>query len=94
VRYIVGVLALLIAGCASTVSKQSDIEVLPWVEALNEWALKTGYQLIVPSACAQRDVIRSVDSSNPLEALDRMLEGTGLTYTAINERTVAIRCAR
>jgi iron complex outermembrane receptor protein len=69
-----------------------DIKPQPIVEALNDWAQQTGFQLIVPeeatdSALRSRAVLGRYTAQ---AALEELLIGMPLTYTFVNARTVAI----
>jgi iron complex outermembrane recepter protein len=81
-------------------SDGSDIEVrvdIPShatvVEALNEFALQTGLQLIVPEAGAgvlEKRIPRIRRAGTAREVLNAMLAGLPLRYTFVNERTIAV----
>jgi iron complex outermembrane receptor protein len=69
-----------------------DIKPQPIVEALNDWAQQTGFQLIVPEEATDSPMqSRAVRGKYTAQAaLDQLLIGMPLTYTFVNERTVAI----
>lgn len=92
-RYVIGILALLIAGCATTGKEIETDEVgaLSIVDSLSTWAKMTGYQIVVPQ-CANEVPARGAVGKDAVDLLVRLLEGSGLGYTFINEKTVAIRC--
>ena len=68
-----------------------SIERQPLSQALNTFAKHTGLQLIYVSNDAEGRVAKSVPTGLTAdEALQRMLDGTGLAHEFINERTVRI----
>jgi iron complex outermembrane recepter protein len=62
-------------------------------DALNDWAQKTGFQLIAPSSeLMKRLVVPAVAGDfTPRAALEQLLAGTPLTYELLDGRTVVIR---
>src|SRR5687767_14688380 len=68
------------------------VEPQPMSEALNAWAQQAKLQLIWPSGMREAKQIsaRVVGSFTPQQALQMLLEGTGLTYSFIDRQTVAI----
>lgn len=82
-RLCFGVL-LLFAGCATTPP--------PLPEALMHWAVRTGYQLIIPDCPETRRPARPIQASDPQDELEQLLAASGLHYEVINPRTVAIVC--
>ena len=68
------------------------IEQQTLADALAHWAQQTGFQLI--SQVELTTVLtapRLHGTYSAQAALDRLLEGTSLTYVWLNERTVAVR---
>lgn len=68
------------------------IERQPLADALAQWAQQTGFQLI--SQVEMTTVLtapRLHGTYSAQRALERLLEGTPLTYVWLNERTVAVR---
>ena len=85
----------MLAGCVllalNCAHAQSIAGNQPLGEALSAFAKQTGLQLIYVSDDASGRIARPVgDGLSPAEALGRMLEGTGLAYEFINDRTVRI----
>lgn len=70
-----------------------DIKPQAMTEALTQWAQQTGFQVLIPEAVdgAGQLAVRVKGRMTPLAALQRLLEGTTLTYQLANARTVAIR---
>jgi iron complex outermembrane receptor protein len=61
-------------------------------QALDEFAARTGLQVVYRSDIAARVRTRGAAGNlSPQQTLEQLLEGTGLRYEFINERTVAIR---
>jgi iron complex outermembrane receptor protein len=60
-------------------------------DALNEWAQLTGYHIIAPHITSTLAAPRLEGSFTPRAALEKLLEGTPLTYELLDARTVAIR---
>jgi hypothetical protein len=79
--------ALALAGCAQT----PTTELQPLEDALIEWAQQTGYQIIVPADDRTQRPVRRVRVGDPLGTLEALLEGTGLGWEMVNERTVVVR---
>lgn len=75
---------VLLAGCATGPP--------PLSEALMEWSLRTGYQIVVPDCREARRQARVIQASGPQDELEQLLAGTGLHFEVINPRTVAIVC--
>ncbi|MFC4307785.1 TonB-dependent receptor [Steroidobacter flavus] len=70
-----------------------DIPKQPLNEALAEWARQSGLQVLqrnLDSALHETVSIAVTGQLSPIEALQRLLANTGLTYELINERTVRI----
>ena len=68
-----------------------SIEPQPLSQALSTFAKQTGLQLIYVSDDADGRVSKPVPAGlAPADALERMLDGTGLAYEFINEKTVRI----
>jgi iron complex outermembrane receptor protein len=69
-----------------------SIEAKALMDALNDWAQQTGYQLIVRAEDARANVIsRPVTGTLPADrALEILLTGSGLGFDFVDERTVAI----
>lgn len=69
-----------------------DLEPQTLADALTEWAQQTGFQ-VISSVEATRVVLVPglAGTFTPQGALERLLDGTPLTYAWLNERTVAIR---
>lgn len=80
---------LLLAGCAAV---PPEVRAPTLVESLTEWALESGYQLIAPECPELGLPARKVGPTNSIDALNKLLAGTSLTYSYVNGRTVAIRC--
>jgi iron complex outermembrane recepter protein len=61
--------------------------------ALNDWAQQTGFNLIAPtSQVASQLVVPGISGElTARAALERLLAGTSLTYTLLDDRTVVIR---
>lgn len=70
-----------------------DIESQPLVDALNAWARQSRLQLIWPAGNERtRAVAKSiVGRFEPHEALRRLLEGSGLTFSIVDAQTVSIQ---
>src|SRR5690606_37920849 len=88
---------VLIGLCAtaqaqSTSSTAPELAAQPLNEALRSFAKQTGLQLIYVSEPVLGQRSNPVPGGlAPGEALKRLLEGTGLTFEFINDRTVEIR---
>jgi iron complex outermembrane receptor protein len=70
-----------------------DIPGQPLSEALAEWARQSGLQVLhrnLDTALNEMVSIAVTGELPPMEALQRLLENTGLSYELINERTVRI----
>src|SRR5687768_14469357 len=70
-----------------------DIPGQPLSEALAEWARQSGLQVLhrnLDTALNETVSIAVTGQLPPMEALQRLLENTGLSYELINERTVRI----
>ena len=91
---------LLLAGVVTVTGAQASrldkrpfkIPASPAPEALAEFIRQSGFQVLFDF-----DAIRGINTHevsghfDPAEALARMLEGSGLTFELINERTVSVR---
>jgi outer membrane receptor protein involved in Fe transport len=67
------------------------ISLQPLASALEVWAEQTGWQLLYDSEIvADRKISGAPESLPPIETLTKILDGTGLGYQLINERTVSI----
>jgi hypothetical protein len=91
---------LLLAGVVTVAGAQASrldkrpfkIPASPAPEALAEFIRQSGFQVLFDF-----DAIRDIHTHevsghlDPAEALARMLEGSGLTFELINERTVSVR---
>jgi iron complex outermembrane recepter protein len=63
----------------------------PLENALQEWAQQSGFQLLYDSSLSTNQRSRETPAGlRPIDALARVLDGTGLVYQYINERTVSI----
>lgn len=63
----------------------------PVASALQVWAWQTGWQLLYDPGLAVDQQSRGAgEGLQPIEALTRILDGTGLAYRFVNERTVSI----
>src|SRR5436190_1529039 len=72
-----------------------DIQAQPVGDALNEFASQSGYQVLFLSKLGKDVKTAGVQGTLPPEqALQKLLEGSGLKYEFINERTVTIRADR
>jgi outer membrane receptor protein involved in Fe transport len=72
----------------------ADIPEQPLAEALAAYTRQTGLQLVYISKIAQGKTSRGAPAgSAPRAALSRLLEGTGLTFEFLNERSVRIFAA-
>ncbi|HEY6644432.1 TonB-dependent receptor [Povalibacter sp.] len=79
------------ANAQNAAISSSYIEAQPLRQALSEFAKQTGLQLIYASDDAEGHIARQVANGlTPAEALEQMLDGTGLAYEFVNNRTVRI----
>lgn len=63
----------------------------PLAGALQLWASQTGWQLMYDSTlAANQQSSGAPEGLNPIEGLARILNGTGLAYRFLNERTITI----
>lgn len=64
------------------------------LESLNEFSRQTGLQLIFAFSLVQGKKTQALDGSlPPVPALSQLLKGTGLEFSFVNERTVALVAA-
>src|SRR5580700_10559726 len=89
--------AVLWALCASTSPAQSNlapttsIASMPLANALDLFARQTGLQLVYVSQAVQGIISKGAPAGlTPRATLNRLLEGTGVTFEFLNERTVRI----
>jgi iron complex outermembrane receptor protein len=91
--------ALLGTLCAPVLRAQSNLDLppassigsMPLAHALELFARKTGLQLVYVSEAVQGVVSKGAPAGlTPRETLNRLLEGTGVTFEFLNERTVRI----
>lgn len=76
---------------AQTERIRFEIEAKPVSQALQEFAVQSGYQMAFLANAADGARARSVSGTlSPQEALQRLLDGTGLEFRVIDERTIAI----
>jgi outer membrane receptor protein involved in Fe transport len=90
---ITGVLAA--AECrAETLAASDPTNAIPpqsLATALQVWAQQTGWQLMYdPAVAVEQHSNGAPDGLRPIEALARVLDGTGLVYGYLNERTISI----
>jgi hypothetical protein len=78
-------LVILLSACAQTPTIEQPLE-----DALIEWAQQTGYQIIVEESDRTQRPARRVRAGDPPGTLEALLEGTGLGYRWVNERTVVV----
>lgn len=84
-------MSLGVANAQNSATSSIYIEAQPLGQALSAFAKQTGLQLIYVSGDAEGRIGRQVaEGLAPAEALGQMLEGTGLEYEFINDRTVRI----
>ena len=96
---VAGTVLVLLAGLAAGAPRAAtdpiafSIDSSPLPDALNAWAQQAGLQLIWPAdeRAAQFKTQRVAGSLSPESALQQLLLGTGLTYSFVDDRTVAIR---
>jgi len=62
----------------------------PLGDALQEWAVRNRKQLIFDAGLTAGKQTRGAAGLNGIEALSRLLDGTGLSYRVLNERTISI----
>lgn len=95
----VALLALSAASFAqsNTTSREIDydIESQPLVDALNAWARQSRLQLIWPAGSERSQATAKAIEGRypPHEALQRLLDGSGLTFAVVDAQTVAIQVA-
>ena len=89
--------AVLCALCASALPAQSNsvpttsIASMPLAQALDAFARQTGLQLVYVSHAVQGIISKGAPAGlTPRATLNRLLEGTGVTFEFLNERTVRI----
>jgi iron complex outermembrane receptor protein len=89
--------AVLGALCASALPAQSNpppatsVASMPLAQALEVFARQTGLQLVYVSEAVQGAVSKGAPAGlTARETLNRLLEGTGVTFEFLNERTVRI----
>ncbi len=98
-RLLAGIAAATIAlltcsnACASRGDKRVfDIKAGSALITLGEFVRQTGLQVLFESDAIRNHSTREVRGQfNAAEALGVMLEGSGLTYEFVNERTVTVR---
>jgi iron complex outermembrane recepter protein len=85
---------ILLAAVGTAVAEQTyrlDIPSQPVAEALKRFAEQSGLQVVYYSKVTEGQVAKRVAGTLPArEALGLLLEGTGLTFQAVDESTVAI----
>jgi outer membrane receptor protein involved in Fe transport len=85
------VLAAQAVAASTTPTLSSAIAPQPLAQALSEFASQTGLQIIYVSDIAAAERSRGASSGLAVrEALELLLEGTGLRFEFLNERTVRI----
>ena len=96
-RYVSVLCAVLGGGYAPTLPAQSNfasttsIATMPLAQALDFFARQTGLQLVYVSDTVQGVISKGSPAGlTPRETLTRLLEGTGVTFEFLNERTVRI----
>jgi len=96
-RYVSVLCAVLGGGYAPTLPAQSNrapttsIAMMPLAQALEFFARQTGLQLVYVSDTVQGVMSKGSPAGlTPRETLTRLLEGTGVTFEFLNERTVRI----
>ncbi|MGH8285648.1 MAG: TonB-dependent receptor domain-containing protein [Steroidobacteraceae bacterium] len=91
---LVGAIASLLASVAvadTPDEHQVEIAAGPASQTIQEFIRQTGVQLSVDAAAIQGVNTQAVSGLlTPAAALTRMLEGTGLAFTFVNDRTVAV----
>lgn len=98
-RLLAGIAAATVAlltctsACASRADKKAfDIKAGSAINTLGEFVRQTGLQVLFESDAIRNHSTREVRGQfNAAEALGLMLEGSGLTYEFVNERTVTVR---
>jgi iron complex outermembrane receptor protein len=72
-----------------------DIQAQPMADALNQWAQKTGYQVIFPEESRTAGLMSSEVKGRyaPDDALAKLLANSGLRYEYVNDRTISVRFA-
>jgi len=89
-----GLLALSAARAQSPDALPTDIAAQPLAQALTEFANQTGLQLVYVSEIAATRVSRGAPHGmSTSDALARLLDGTGLGFEFLNERTIRIFAA-
>jgi iron complex outermembrane recepter protein len=92
------VIGVQVALCSLNVQAQSDSEIrlnfqsMALGDALNKWAQAAGFRLIGKGDLTQKLSSPALQGSYaPLDALNRLLAGTSLTYEFLDAQTVVIR---
>jgi iron complex outermembrane receptor protein len=68
------------------------IEATDAAAALNEFSEQAGLMLLFDFETLMRVKSRAINGSyTPVEALQKMLEGTGVVYTWLNDRTLSVQ---
>src|SRR5688572_22083189 len=90
VAFLINALSTLADG-AQVVEMRIDAQ--PMERALVEFAQQSGLQVLFPSdlACQECTSPKVVGAYPPDMVLDRLLEGSGMRFDYVNDRTVAIR---
>src|SRR5262249_429538 len=79
------------SGAGSSLRLSGDIGPRPVAEALAEFAHQTGLQLIYVSTIAETQQSKGARAGLPApQALAQLLDGTGLRFEFLNDRTVRI----
>lgn len=85
----------VVAGAEGVPQRQLviDIKPQPLVDALNEWAQQTGFQLIFPEPDATERLVapRVKGTYTAQAAMGQLLAGTSLSYEFVNRKTVVVR---
>jgi outer membrane receptor protein involved in Fe transport len=86
-----GSVAVSASGAASTLRLSADIGPRPVAEALAAFGRQTGLQLIYVSTIAETQQSKGARAGlTASEALTQLLDGTGLAFEFLNDRTVRI----
>ena len=88
---VLGVLGAPTLPAQSNLAPSASIASMPLAQALDSFARQTGLQLVYVSDAVQGVISRGAPAGlTPRETLSRLLEGTGVTFEFLNERTVRI----
>src|SRR5262245_8359448 len=90
---LIGLIAISTGMCieAAGAPVSVDVRPQPLIDALNDWAQQTGYQVIVPASAAGEGRAPALKGEYSCDAaLQRLLTGTKLDYRFVNARTVTI----